>query len=100
MLRCGLVGDRFNFPAINTVGCFMAKERIDTYPEAARAIALWLDEFCDKSLRYPEMIADAARKAAQEIELLRCEAPNKPVEQTADPCEKCGLPGCPGICEP
>ncbi|MDY7038752.1 MAG: hypothetical protein SV375_21685 [Thermodesulfobacteriota bacterium] len=52
----------------------MAKERIDTYPEAARAIALWLDEFCDKSLRYPEMIADAARRAAKEIELLRCEA--------------------------
>ena len=57
----------------------MAKERIDTYPEAARAIALWLDEFCDKSLRYPEMIADAARRAAKEIELLRCESPNNAI---------------------
>ena len=55
----------------------MAKKRINTYPEAARVIALWLDECCDKSLRYPEMIADAARRAAKEIELLRCEAPQQ-----------------------
>jgi hypothetical protein len=49
----------------------MSKKRIDTYTQAARCIALWLDEFCDKSLRYPEMIADAARRAAKEIEHLR-----------------------------
>jgi len=68
----------------------MAHERIDTYPEAARAIALWLDEFCDKSLRYPEMIADAARRAAREIELLRCEKTSQPAN-TLD-CEgQCGF---------
>jgi len=61
----------------------MAKERIDTYPEAARVIALWLDEFCDKSLRYPEMIAEAARKAAKEIELLRSETSQQKIQTDA-----------------
>jgi hypothetical protein len=41
------------------------------YPEAARAIALYLLEFCDENFFYPDMIADAARKAAKEIENLR-----------------------------
>lgn len=41
----------------------MANGKIEDYPEAARAIALQLKEFCDETLPYPEMIADAARKA-------------------------------------
>jgi hypothetical protein len=47
------------------------KLKIKTYPEAARVIALYLEEFCDKNLPYPAMIADAARKACFEIEDLR-----------------------------
>lgn len=38
------------------------------YPEAARVIALYLEEFCDQELRYPDMIADAARKAAASLQ--------------------------------
>ena len=71
----------------------MAKERIDTYPEAARVIALWLDEFCDKSLSYPAMIADAARKAAQEVERLRtkaCDCENGPEPGSITYCIGCG----------
>ncbi len=49
----------------------MANNKIETYPEAARAVHLWLLEFCDESKPYPEMIADAARKASKEIEQLR-----------------------------
>ena len=41
------------------------------YSTAARSIALNLQEFCDESLPYPEMIADAARKAAAECARLR-----------------------------
>lgn len=41
------------------------------YPAAARAIALWLTEYCDESLPYPDMVADAARKAARHIEALK-----------------------------
>jgi hypothetical protein len=37
------------------------------YPSAARSIALNLREFCDVELFYPDMIADAARKAADHI---------------------------------
>jgi hypothetical protein len=37
------------------------------YPSAARSIALNLREFCDEELFYPDMIADAARKAADHI---------------------------------
>jgi hypothetical protein len=40
------------------------------YPAAARSIALWLKDFCNEDLPYPEMIADAARKAAKEIDRL------------------------------
>lgn len=39
----------------------------DDYATAARAIALCLSEFCDKSLPYDQMIADAARKAADAL---------------------------------
>ena len=34
------------------------------YAESARAIALWLSAFCDKSLSYPSMISNAARKVS------------------------------------
>jgi hypothetical protein len=59
------------------------------YPEAARVVALHLQEFCDVSLPYPAMIADASRKAADEIAELR---------QTLDQygqnseCVHCGAP--------
>jgi len=33
------------------------------YPACARAIALHLAEFCDETLPYPGMIAEAARRA-------------------------------------
>jgi len=49
----------------------MANEKIETYPEAARVIALWLGEFCDEDRPYPDMIAEASRRAAKEIERLR-----------------------------
>ena len=39
----------------------------DDYATAARAISLWLKEFCDNSLTYDQMIADAARKAANAL---------------------------------
>ena len=44
---------------------------IDAYAVAARAIHLHLKNFCDESLPYPDMIADAARKASQILEDLR-----------------------------
>ena len=49
----------------------MANGKIETYPEAARAIALWLKEFCDPDRTCPDMIAEASRRAASEIERLR-----------------------------
>lgn len=39
-----------------------AEKIVDEYAESARAIALWLSAFCDKSLSYPQMISNAARK--------------------------------------
>ena len=49
----------------------MANGKIETYPEAARVIHLWLEDFCDESLAYPAMIAEAARRASKEIERLK-----------------------------
>lgn len=43
---------------------------VKRYATAARAIALHLDRFCNRAMPYDEMIADAARKAAEEIERL------------------------------
>jgi ketopantoate reductase len=48
----------------------MEPQRELTYPEAARAIAIWLDDFCDGSLNYPSMIAHAARNARMRIDEL------------------------------
>lgn len=39
------------------------KQKFERYTAAARVIALYLDEFCDRSLPYDEMIAEAARRA-------------------------------------
>ena len=47
--------------------------KLDTYQQAARVIALYLDEFCDKNLDYINMVADASRKASEEIKQLRCD---------------------------
>lgn len=44
------------------------RETVDKYAKAARVIALHLKPFCDESLPYDEMIADAARKASDELE--------------------------------
>lgn len=49
----------------------MANEKIETYQEAARVVHLWLKEFCNEKKIYPDMIAEAARRAAKEIERLR-----------------------------
>lgn len=38
------------------------KKIVDEYAESARAIALWLSEYCDKTLSYPSMISNAVRK--------------------------------------
>lgn len=39
-----------------------AEKIVEEYAESARAIALWLSEYCDKTLSYPSMISNAARK--------------------------------------
>jgi hypothetical protein len=49
----------------------MMDRKLKTYPEAARVIALYLDEFCDENKDYINMIADASRLANKEIERLR-----------------------------
>lgn len=46
-------------------------EQLKTYPQAARVVALYLDEFCDRDQDYVNMIANAARKASEEIKVLR-----------------------------
>ena len=49
------------------------RETVDKYATAARAIALHLKPFCDESFPYDEMIADAARKASDELEQVKRE---------------------------
>ncbi len=44
--------------------CEAAEKIVDEYAASARAIALWLNAFCDKSLSYPSMISNAARKVS------------------------------------
>jgi hypothetical protein len=43
------------------------------YPQAARVIALYLKPYCNEDLAYPDMIAQAAREVAAEVERLRGE---------------------------
>ena len=45
-----------------------AEKRLELYATAARVIALHLERFCDESLPYDEMIADAARKAGEKLQ--------------------------------
>ena len=47
------------------------RETVDKYATAARVIALHLKPFCNESLPYDEMIADAARKASDELEQVK-----------------------------
>lgn len=49
------------------------RETVEKYATAARVIALHLKPFCDESLPYDEMIADAARKASDELEQVKRE---------------------------
>lgn len=43
---------------------------VDAYASTARVISLWLRPYCNYSLPYAEMIADATRKASKEISYL------------------------------
>lgn len=52
------------------------------YAAAARAVHLHLQEFCRKDLRYPDMIAEAARRAGVEIRALRQRLP-APADQSS-----------------
>ncbi len=48
--------------------CNKEKDKIiDDYAESSRVIALYLSEFCDRTLPYDKMIADAARKASEAL---------------------------------
>jgi hypothetical protein len=49
------------------------QELIDDYASSARAIHLWLKEFCNENLPYNQMISQAARDAAKYIEKMRKE---------------------------
>lgn len=45
-----------------------ANKTLEEYAQSARVVALYLEKFCDRSLPYDEMIADAARKVNAEFE--------------------------------
>lgn len=47
------------------------KLKIKEYDEAARVIHLHLNKYCDESLPFPAMVADAAREANKDIELFQ-----------------------------
>ena len=64
------------------------RETVDKYATAARVIALHLKPFCDESLPYDEMIADAARKASDELEQVKRER-DAAVEQLHGICSAC-----------
>jgi hypothetical protein len=48
-----------------------AEEIVKKYATAARVIALYLKEFCDTTLTYDEMIAEASRRADSQLSALR-----------------------------
>jgi len=52
-------------------------DRKTDYSTAARTISLYLREFCNEWMPYPDMIADAAQKASAEIERLRALQPTE-----------------------
>ena len=64
------------------------RETVDKYATAARAIALHLKPFCDESLPYDEMIADAARKASDELEQVKREL-DAAVKNIPHECKTC-----------
>ena len=64
------------------------RETVDKYATAARVIALHLKPFCDESLPYDEMIADAARKASDELEQVKAER-DAAVESIPHECKTC-----------
>ena len=64
------------------------RETVDKYATAARVIALHLKPFCDESLPYDEMIADAARKASDELEQVKRER-DAVVESIPHECKTC-----------
>lgn len=64
------------------------RETVDKYATAARVIALHLKPFCDESLPYDEMIADAARKASDELEQVKAEK-DAAVESIPHECKTC-----------
>lgn len=65
----------------------MSEKELD-YPEAARVVYLWLKNFCDESLKYPDMIAESARRARAEIDSLKAETKSLKSKPTLeDVCE-------------
>lgn len=48
----------------------LKEKALEKYATAARVIALYLCDFCDKAKPYDEMIADAVRRAAARLERL------------------------------
>jgi len=48
-------------------------EIVDAHASSARIIALYLKPYCDENQSYAEMIADASRKAREEIDRLKVE---------------------------
>ena len=51
----------------------LKEKALEKYATAARVIALYLYEFCDRSKPYDEMVADAVRRAAARLEQLKQE---------------------------
>jgi hypothetical protein len=62
-----------------SANCKECHGKLDYY-EAARVVHLYLDKFCDKSVAYPDMIADAARKASARITELESERSSKGID--------------------
>lgn len=74
---------------------------LNRYAAAARTIALYLDEFCDTGKPYDEMIACAARSAAEALERVKQEL-DAAVKCLCASCKKISLSGnmitCCGMC--
>lgn len=45
-------------------GRIQLREDVDIWAAVGRAVALWLKEFCDEELPYPQMVREAAVRAA------------------------------------
>lgn len=65
---------------------------LNRYAAAARTIALYLDEFCDTGKPYDEMIACAARSAAEDLERVKQEL-DAAVKCLCASCKKISLSG-------